>query len=38
MKTKEFYILNEITDASYDPNENRFYLKNWEPELTDNKV
>ena len=34
---KAHYILNTVTDQSFDTMEMKFYSNNWEPELEDDK-
>jgi hypothetical protein len=33
-ETKMYYIVNEKTDETFDFFEDKFYSKNWAPELT----
>jgi len=35
--TKQYYILNSVTDYNYDESENRFYPNNWNPEYSNDK-
>jgi hypothetical protein len=38
MKTNLYYILNVVTDQSYDTIEGKFFSSNWSPELSDDKA
>lgn len=35
--TKQYYILNSVTDNNYDDSENMFYPSNWNPEYSNDK-